>query len=67
MQLTENHYTDLKKNIKRGTDYIFRIGGEEFTIIITNENLENLINITKILQREIKKLAIKPTFILPYQ
>ena len=48
----------LKKNIKRGTDYIFRIGGEEFTIIITNENLENLINITKILQREIKKLAI---------
>ena len=48
----------LKKYIKRGTDYIFRIGGEEFAIIVTNENLENLINITKILQKELKKLAI---------
>lgn len=48
----------LKKNIKRGTDYIFRIGGEEFAIIVTNEDLENLLNITKILQREIEKLAI---------
>lgn len=48
----------LKKNIKRGTDYLFRIGGEEFAIIVTNENLENLINLTKFLQTEIKKLAI---------
>ncbi|RXJ82844.1 GGDEF domain-containing protein [Arcobacter cloacae] len=50
--------TCLKKNIKRGTDYIFRVGGEEFAIIVTNEDIENLINVTKILQREIKKLAI---------
>lgn len=48
----------LKKYIKRGTDYIFRVGGEEFAIIVTNEDLENLINITKILQKELKKLAI---------
>ncbi len=48
----------LKKNIKRWTDYIFRVGGEEFVIIVTNEDLENLINLTKILQKELKKLAI---------
>lgn len=50
--------TCLKKNIKRGTDYIFRVGGEEFAIIVTNEGLENLINLTKILQKAIKKLSI---------
>ena len=48
----------LKKNLKRGCDYIFRIGGEEFVIIVINEDLENLINITKILQKEIQKSAI---------
>ena len=37
---------------------VFRVGGEEFVIIVTNEDLENLINLTKILQKELKKLAI---------
>jgi len=48
----------LKEVCKRPNDFVFRIGGEEFTIIITNEELDTAYKLTKILQEELEKLKI---------
>ena len=48
----------LKKITKRANDFVFRIGGEEFAIIIAEEDSKSAINIIKFLQNSLKDLAI---------
>lgn len=48
----------LKNVCKRANDFIFRMGGEEFSIIITNEDATSPIQLANILRNEIKLLAI---------
>lgn len=49
----------LEKICKRPNDFVFRVGGEEFAILITNENNENILSLTKILQKSIQDLKIQ--------
>lgn len=48
----------IKRVCKRPNDFAFRIGGEEFTILITNEEDDNGYQLAQILQTEIEKLRI---------
>lgn len=48
----------LKKITKRAHDFAFRIGGEEFAIIIAEDESKSAINIIKLLQNSVKELAI---------
>ncbi|MGA1939381.1 GGDEF domain-containing protein [Arcobacter sp. YIC-310] len=48
----------LKKVCKRPNDFVFRIGGEEFTIIITNEDAHTATNLAQLISKEIKALKI---------
>jgi len=48
----------VKEVCKRPNDFAFRIGGEEFTILITNEDFGNAYQLAQILQKEIDKLQI---------
>ena len=49
----------LKSVCKRPNDLVFRVGGEEFAILITNEDEDNLISLSKIMQNAIKDLKIE--------
>lgn len=50
---------DCLKNVtKRASDFAFRVGGEEFAIITSDEESIAAINIIKILQNNLKELAI---------
>ncbi len=49
----------LEKICKRPNDFVFRVGGEEFAILITNEKNENIFSFTKILQKSIQDLKIE--------
>lgn len=48
----------FRKTCKRPNDFVFRIGGEEFVILITNEDNQNILSLCKILQNNIKELQI---------
>lgn len=48
----------LKKVCKRPNDFVFRVGGEEFTIIISNEDYDCAISLIEILQKSIRDLKI---------
>ena len=48
----------LKSVCKRPSDFAFRIGGEEFTIVITNEDSNCAVSLIEILQKNIAKLKI---------
>lgn len=49
----------LKTICKRSSDFAFRVGGEEFTIIITNEDTSCAISLSEVLQKEIASLQIE--------
>lgn len=49
----------LKAVFKRPNDCVFRVGGEEFTVLITNENLDCVLSIIQILQQSIAELNIE--------
>ncbi len=49
----------IKKVFKRPSDFAFRIGGEEFCIIIPNESLESVVELSYELQRKISDLKIE--------
>ncbi len=49
----------LKTVCKRPTDFACRVGGEEFTIIITNEDKNCAISLVEILQKAISSLQIE--------
>lgn len=51
--------TCLKDVCKRPNDLVFRVGGEEFAVLITNEDKNNLISLSKIIQDAIKDLKIE--------
>lgn len=48
----------LIETCKRPSDFVFRVGGEEFAIIISNEKEDNIKNLSEILQNNIKELKI---------
>lgn len=48
----------LRNVTKRANDFAFRVGGEEFAIITSDEDSVAAINIVKILQNNLKELAI---------
>ena len=48
----------LRNVFKRPSDFVFRIGGEEFCIIVSNETLENILDLTKQLRESIAVLKI---------
>lgn len=48
----------ILKVCKRPNDFCFRIGGEEFAIIITNEKIDTPEQLAKILQEEVAALKI---------
>lgn len=48
----------LKETCKRPNDFVFRVGGEEFMILITDEDHNRAISLTKILQENIKNIKI---------
>ena len=49
----------LMQTCKRANDFAFRVGGEEFVILITNEEYDSVLSFIKILQRNIKNLMIE--------
>lgn len=49
----------LKEVYKRASDYVFRIGGEEFAILVVEDSFENVVEHTKTLVNEIEKLQIE--------
>jgi diguanylate cyclase (GGDEF)-like protein len=49
----------LKQNLKRTNDFIFRLGGEEFGIIFSNMNADQINDILHQIQRSIIALAIR--------
>jgi diguanylate cyclase (GGDEF)-like protein/hemerythrin-like metal-binding protein len=48
----------LKEICKRPSDFAFRIGGEEFTIIIADSKMESALNISEKLQNKLETLQI---------
>ena len=48
----------IKNVCKRANDFAFRIGGEEFAILITNEETNTAIELCEILKKEIEKEEI---------
>lgn len=48
----------VKRVCKRANDFAFRIGGEEFAIMITNEDSKTAIELCEILKKEIEKEEI---------
>ena len=48
----------IKNVCKRANDFAFRIGGEEFAILITNEEANTAIELCEILKKEIEKAQI---------
>jgi len=48
----------MKEVTKRPTDYVFRLGGEEFCIVTSSDNQEEAYNLSKILHENIKELKI---------
>ena len=51
--------TVLKESLKRTEDMAFRIGGEEFAIICTNTDREQLFSCANSIQEKVKKLRIE--------
>lgn len=49
----------LKNTCKRPSDFIFRIGGEEFCIISINEKKEDIYNLANIVQQSINEMKIE--------
>ena len=49
----------LKKRASRASDYVFRLGGEEFCIISTSENTNDTITFMKNIIKEIENLKIE--------
>lgn len=49
---------EMQKNIKRAGDFIFRIGGEEFTVICSNVNKKETKQLATILKEAIENLKI---------
>lgn len=49
----------LKKTLKRDTDYIFRIGGEEFAVIMEVKDEQNLKKILNMILANVKALNIE--------
>lgn len=54
----KNIVTCLKKVCKRPNDFVFRVGGEEFTLLLTNEDTNCAISLISILQKSIRDLKI---------
>jgi diguanylate cyclase (GGDEF)-like protein len=50
---------EVIKNTIRRSDEVFRYGGEEFVVILTNTDIEGALFIGERVRREIKKLIIK--------
>lgn len=48
----------IKRVCRRANDFAFRIGGEEFAIIVTNEDSKTAIELCEILKKEIEKEEI---------
>ena len=48
----------LKKILNRQTDYVFRVGGEEFAIIFEVDNKDNAISIMENLRKKVEDLKI---------
>ena len=48
----------LRNTCKRPSDFVFRVGGEEFIILITDEDYKSIVSLTQILQNNIKNLEI---------
>lgn len=49
----------LKETCKRPNDSIYRIGGEEFVILVTNEDEKNILSLCEIMKKNIINLKIK--------
>lgn len=49
----------LKRNFKRSNDFIFRVGGEEFGIILEVDLPEKILEYTETLRKEIEDLQIE--------
>lgn len=49
----------LKSNMKRGNDYCFRIGGEEFVILFDTDTIENALNFSNKIRKDIEALKIE--------
>ncbi|MDX1692222.1 MAG: sensor domain-containing diguanylate cyclase [Ketobacteraceae bacterium] len=56
----------IAKTCHRASDFCFRIGGEEFTIICTVDHPDNVYELAEKLRREIEALAIKHPQNQPY-
>ena len=48
----------MKRVCKRANDFAFRVGGEEFAIVITNEESKTAIELCEILKKEIEEAQI---------
>jgi len=49
----------LKSNMKRGNDYCFRIGGEEFVILFDTDTIENALSFSNKIRKDIENLKIE--------
>jgi diguanylate cyclase (GGDEF)-like protein len=52
----------LKENLHRSSDYVFRLGGEEFAIVYQPETKEKAIEFANTIKDNIEKLQIKHEF-----
>jgi diguanylate cyclase (GGDEF)-like protein len=50
--------SSIKNSLHRGSDYVFRLGGEEFGVIFTGENEENSLQFANKIKKNIEKLKI---------
>ena len=49
----------LKKSVHRGSDFVFRLGGEEFGILFAQTSEENSMNMAEKVRKSIEDLAIE--------
>jgi len=49
----------LKEMFNRGSDFVFRLGGEEFGVIVSNSDFENVISFAKRVCKEIENIKIE--------
>jgi diguanylate cyclase (GGDEF)-like protein len=49
----------IKKSVHRAGDYVFRLGGEEFGVLLSNTTKENSLYLAQNIRRNIEMLSIK--------
>jgi len=50
---------EIKNCFRRANDYVFRVGGEEFGVVLTDKDESNIINIANKLRAQIKDLHLE--------